>query len=47
MSEHVTDDTGKINDGDMSSIKLMQVSFAEVDPSPVNSPLITVVIWKS
>lgn len=46
LPEHVTDETGKINDGDILVIKTMQVSLADGVPSPINSPLITVVIWK-
>lgn len=44
LPEHVTDETGKINDGDKMVIKMMQVSLAEFNPSPINSPLMTVVI---
>lgn len=44
LSKHVTDETGKINDGDKMVIKMMQVSLAEFNPSPINSPLMTVVI---
>lgn len=47
LPEHVTDETGKIKDGDIMVITLMQVFLADVNPSPINSPLITVVIWKS
>lgn len=41
LPEHVTDETGKINDGSIMVIKLMQVSLADVNPSPINSPLMT------
>lgn len=41
LPEHVTDETGKINDGGIMVIKLMQVSLADVNPSPINSPLMT------
>lgn len=44
LPEHVTDETGKINDGDIMAIKLMQVSLEDFNLSPINSPLMTVVI---
>lgn len=47
MPEHVTDETGKINDGDIMVIKLMQVFLADSDPSPINSPLMRAVIWNA
>lgn len=47
MPEHVTDETGKINDGGIMVIKLMQVYLADSDPSPINSPLMRVVIWNA
>lgn len=46
LPEHVTDETGKINDGGILVIKVMQVSLADLCPTPINSPLITVVTWK-
>lgn len=47
LPEQFTDETGKINDGSIMVIKLMQVFLADVVPSPINSPLIAVAIWKS
>lgn len=44
LPEHVTDETGKINDGGIMAINFMQVSLADIVPSPINSPLIAVVI---
>lgn len=47
LPEHEIDETGKINDGDIMVIKLMQVSLVDCIPwPPTNSPLITVVILK-
>lgn len=44
LPEHVTDETGKINDGGMKVKMVMHESLAIFNPSPINPPLMTVVI---